>query len=298
VTRDGVTVAVGVNVGSVDDARAAAGADLAGLVRTEFLFLDRDSAPGVEEQEAAYREIAEALGGRRITLRTLDAGGDKPLRYLPAPAEGNPFLGVRGLRHSLTHPELFADQLLAIVRVAHDVPVSVMFPMVSTVGELTAARRMLDDAIARDGRGTPGDLHVGIMVEVPAAALKSGAFTAYVDFVSVGTNDLTQYALAAERGNAALAEVADPWDPGVLRLIDAACRGVAGKATVAVCGEMASEPAAVPLLTGLGVRELSVTPRAIPAVKEAVRAVSVRECAALAARALEQPDAAAVRALA
>jgi phosphocarrier protein FPr len=170
-----------------------------------------------------------------------------------------------------------------------------MFPMVSTVGELVAARTMLDDAIGRDGRGEPAGLHVGVMVEVPAAALKAAVLCAYVDFISIGTNDLTQYALAAERGNAALAALADPWDPGVLRLIDAACRGVAGRATVAVCGEMASDEAAVPLLTGLGVRELSVAPHAIPAVKDAVRATSVNEAAALAARALDLPDGAAVR---
>ena len=134
-TRDGTTVVVGANVGSVADARAATahGAELAGLVRTEFLFLDRDTAPGIDEQEAVYREVAAALGGRRMTVRTIDVGGDKPLSYLPGAHEANPFLGVRGIRHSLTHPALLADQLLAIARVAHDVPVSVMFPMVSTV---------------------------------------------------------------------------------------------------------------------------------------------------------------------
>ena len=147
VTRDGVTVPVGANVGSMDDARAAAahGADFAGLVRTEFLFLGRQDAPDIEEQLAVYRKIAESLDGRRITLRTLDVGGDKPLEFLPTPAEVNPYLGIRGIRLSLAHPELLADQLLAMVRLAQQTPVSVMFPMIATLDELFAARGLLDD---------------------------------------------------------------------------------------------------------------------------------------------------------
>ncbi|HEY0536336.1 MAG TPA: phosphoenolpyruvate--protein phosphotransferase [Actinoplanes sp.] len=292
VSRDGVTVAVGANVGSVADAYAAAtyGADMAGLVRTEFLFLDRDAAPDEDEQEATYRAIAAALDGRRVTLRTLDVGGDKPLRYLPGPAEENPFLGVRGLRHSLAHPDLLAVQLRAMLRVARDHPVNIMFPMVSTVDEVIAARRLLDHA--------PDALRVGIMVEVPAAALKAASFAPYVDFVSIGTNDLTQYTLAAERGNAALAALADGLDPGVLRLIDTVCRAAEGHFEVAVCGELAADPAAVPVLTGLGVHELSVAPPTVPAVKELVRGLDMKAAAALAAAALSQPSAEAVRALA
>nr|WP_296067266.1 phosphoenolpyruvate--protein phosphotransferase [uncultured Actinoplanes sp.] len=291
VTRDGVTILVGANIGSVDDARAAAGADVAGLVRTEFLFLDRDSAPGVDEQVATYRAIASALDGRRITLRTLDVGGDKPLRYLPGPVERNPFLGVRGLRHSLNHPDLFADQLLAIARVARETPVSIMFPMVSAVDELIRARRMLDEAIAQAGRSD--DLQVGIMMEVPAAALKAAAFASHVDFFSIGTNDLTQYTLAAERGSAELASLADGLDPGVLRLIDAVCRGAGERVLVAVCGELAADETAIALLTSLGVRELSVAPPLVPATKEVVRATTLDMSGAAAA--LELPDAAAVR---
>ncbi|MFI6073534.1 phosphoenolpyruvate--protein phosphotransferase [Actinoplanes sp. NPDC051343] len=290
VSRDGVTVSVGANVGSVADAAAAAayGADMAGLVRTEFLFLDRDAAPDADEQEATYRAIAAALGGRRITLRTLDVGGDKPLRYLPGPAEENPFLGVRGLRHSLAHPDLLAIQLQAMVRVARDHPVDIMFPMVSTVDEVIAARRVLGQV--------PETLRVGIMIEVPAAALKAAAFAPYVDFVSIGTNDLTQYTLAAERGNPALASLADGLDPGVLRLIDTVCRAARGHFEVAVCGELAADPAAVEILTGLGVHELSMAPPAIPAVKELVRGLDLKEAAARAATALTLPSAAAVRA--
>ncbi|GAB1689830.1 phosphoenolpyruvate--protein phosphotransferase [Krasilnikovia sp. M28-CT-15] len=299
VTRDGVSVAVGANVGSVAEARAAAagGADLAGLVRTEFLFAGRDAAPGADEQEAAYRAVAEAFGGRRITVRTLDAGGDKPLPYLPVAVEANPFLGVRGIRRALAHPALLAQQLTAIVRVARGTPVSVMFPMVSTVDEVVRARRLLDDALARAGGKRPAGLRVGMMVEVPAAALKTAAFVPYVDFLSIGTNDLTQYALAAERGNPALASLADPLDPGVLRLIDAVCRGAGGRVHVGVCGEVAADETAVPLLVGLGVRDLSVAPPAVPIVKEAVRGTVLDRAAATATRALAVADAAAVRAL-
>jgi phosphocarrier protein FPr len=299
VTRDGVAIEVGANVGSVEDANVAArcGADLAGLVRTEFLFLGRTSPPDVDEQEAVYREIAEALGGRRITLRTLDVGGDKPLSYLPSAAEVNPFLGVRGIRLSLAHPAVLADQLLAMVRVAHEVPVSIMFPMVSTVDEVVRARRLLDDAIKLADSGEPAGLQVGIMVEVPAAALKAAALAPYVDFFSVGTNDLTQYALAAERGNHAVASISDGFDPGVLRLIDAVCRGAGDRALVAVCGEMAADERATGLLAGLGVRELSVAPRAVPVIKETVRGVDLRRASFVATTALDAGDAAAVRAL-
>jgi phosphocarrier protein FPr len=284
VTRDGVTVGVGANIGSVDDARAAAalGAEFAGLVRTEFLFLGRHDAPDVEEQIAVYRKIAESLEGRRITLRTLDVGGDKPLEFLPAPAEMNPFLGVRGIRLSLAHRELLTDQLVAIAQVARHTPVSVMFPMVSTVDEILTARELLADAIARTGPTQPADLLVGMMVEVPAAAMKAATFARHVDFLSIGTNDLTQYALAADRNNDAVAALGDTFDPGVLALIAATCRGAKGRAAVSVCGEFAADERAVQLLVGLDVGALSVTPPAIPGTKEAVRAVDGRDARRLA----------------
>lgn len=299
VTRDGVQILVCANIGAPGEARdaVASGADGAGLVRTEFCFLDRDDAPDIDEQEAAYREIAEAMAGRRTTLRTLDVGGDKPLAYLPQPVEANPFLGVRGLRLALARPALFADQLLAIVRVAHDHPVDLMFPMVSTLGELFAARRALDDAVAAAGRDEPAGLRIGIMVEVPAAALKAAAFAPHVDFLSIGTNDLTQYAFAAERGNDALTALADPFDPGLLRLIAETGAVAAEDLLVAVCGEFAADERATALLVGLGVRELSVAPAAVGVIKAAVREVNATAAADLARRAVTAPDAAAVRAL-
>jgi phosphoenolpyruvate-protein kinase (PTS system EI component) len=285
-TRDGVRVLVGANIGDPGDAAAAVGADLAGLVRTEFLFLDRATAPDVDEQVAAYRQIADGLGGRRITLRTLDVGGDKPLPYLPLPAEANPFLGLRGIRLAGAHAGLFRDQLLAAVRVAHETPVSLMFPMVAVLDELLAARRELAAVIAAEGRGEPPGLQVGIMVEVPAAAVKAAAFVPHVDFLSIGTNDLTQYALAAERGNPAVAQLADPLDPGVLGLVDAVCRAAGGRALVAVCGEAAADPVAARLLVGLGVRELSVVPPAVASTKQTVRGLDSAAAAAAARAAL------------
>ena len=297
VTCDGVTIPVGANIGSVDDARAAAahGADFAGLVRTEFLFLGRQDAPDVEEQLAVYRKIAESLDGRRITLRTLDVGGDKPLEFLPTPAEVNPYLGVRGIRLSLAHPELLANQLLAMMLLAQQTPVSVMFPMIATLDELLTARTLLDDAINRVGRGHPQELRVGMMIEVPAAALKAAAFARHVDFLSIGTNDLTQYALAADRNNDAVASIGDAFDPGLLQLVRATCQGAAGQASVSVCGEFAADERAASLLIGMGVDALSVTPPAIPATKEAVRAVNSLDARSLSAEVLAADSAAAVR---
>ncbi|WP_426565976.1 phosphoenolpyruvate--protein phosphotransferase [Angustibacter sp. McL0619] len=285
-SRDGTAFAVLANVGSVADARASlsAGADGAGLVRTEFLFLGRGAAPDIDEQQAEYQAIAEALSGRRVTLRTLDVGGDKPMSYLPVPFEENPFLGRRGIRLSLDHRDLLRDQLVAICRTAQGSPTNVMFPMVSTLGELHEARQVLLDAAGPTG--PPDDLRVGMMVEVPAAALKIETFLPYLDFVSIGTNDLTQYTLAAERGNGAVAALSDALDPAVLQLIDHVCRAARRRVDVAVCGEAASDELAIPVLVGLGVRELSVSPYAVPRVKAAVRELDVEQCIALAQKAL------------
>jgi len=286
VSRDGTLFSVGANVGSVADARSslAAGADRAGLVRTEFLFLGRSTAPDIAEQQAEYDAIARALAGRRIVLRTLDVGGDKTLSYMPMPVEANPFLGRRGIRLTLDHRDLLHDQLVAICETARRSPTSVMFPMVSTVGELLEARQILTEASG--GSGLPPGLRVGIMVEVPAAALKIETFLPHVDFVSIGTNDLTQYALAAERGNGGVAALSDALDPGVLHLIDHVCRAASGRVEVAVCGEAASDELAIPVLIGLGVRELSVSPYAVPRVKAAIRDLDLERCSSLAQQAL------------
>jgi phosphocarrier protein FPr len=226
-------------------------------------------------------------------FRTLDAGADKPLPFVPAEPEANPYLGVRGIRLVLRHPRLLRDQLQAICAVAADAPVSVMFPMVSTVDELRAALAVLDEACAGE---RPDGLRIGVMVEVPSAALKAAAFAPHLDFFSVGTNDLTQYALAAERGNPALGTLADPLDPGVLHLVDALCRN-AGTASVSICGEAVADPDAVPLFVGLGVDSLSVAAPSVPATKQAVCLVDKAEAAKVAIQALHCATAAEVRQL-
>jgi multiphosphoryl transfer protein len=303
VTRDGVAVHVAANIAGPQDvpAAVAAGADGVGLLRTEFLFLEADHMPAEGEQERAYREAAEALAGRPLTIRTLDAGADKPLPYLPLAPERNPFLGVRGLRLGLTHPDLLLGQLRAVLRVAATHPLRVLFPMVTTVDELLRARELLGEArasLAASGAAAPQHLEVGIMVEVPAAALTAEAFVPHVDFFSVGTNDLAQYALAAERGNPDVAALNDPLHPAVLRLIHlTVTAAVEGGKWVAVCGEVAGDPVAIPVLVGLGVTELSMVPAQIPLAKQAVRATDAAAARRLAGAALAAASAAEVRRL-
>lgn len=297
VTSDGTLVEVAANVGSVADTRQAIeeGADGVGLLRTEFLYLDRREAPDEDEQEATYRQIAAALEGRPLVLRTLDVGGDKPLPFLPRPREENPFLGVRGVRLGLAEPELLLVQLRAALRVAHDHPLRIMFPMVTTIGDWEAARALVARAGAEVG-GIPARLELGVMVEVPSVPLIAERFAPVVDFFSVGTNDLTQYTLAAERGNPHLTGLADALHPAVLRLIELTCRAAAAHGRwVGVCGELAAEPAAIPILVGLGVTELSMSPIAIPRAKQVVRGTDSNDARALAAEVLELGSAEDVR---
>ena len=303
VTRDGARVRVEANVAGPQDigAAVAAGADGVGLLRTEFLFLAADHLPGEDEQETAYRAVAEGLGGRPLTLRTLDVGADKPLPYLPLEREPNPNLGLRGIRLGLSRPEVLTAQLRAALRVAADHPLRVMFPMVATVDEVRRARELLDAARASliaEGTSVPERVEVGIMVEVPAAALLVEAFVPLVDFFSIGTNDLAQYVLAADRGNAEVAALADALHPAVLRLIDTVVRAAAeGGRSVAVCGELAGDPLAIPLLLGLGITELSLAAARIPLAKQAVRATDLGAARRLAAQALAAGSAAEVREL-
>jgi phosphoenolpyruvate-protein phosphotransferase/dihydroxyacetone kinase phosphotransfer subunit len=301
VTRDGVQIEVAANAGSVQEAEAAAtaGADGIGLLRTEFLFLGRETMPDEEEQEVVYRRIAEVLDGRPLILRTLDVGADKPLPYLPRADEDNPFLGVRGIRLSLIEPELLSAQLRAALRVARDHPLKVMFPMVTTADELRAAMGLMAEARAalgwKDG-WAPEGFELGVMVEVPAAALTAAAFASRVDFLSLGTNDLSQYVAAADRGNRQVAPLADAVHPAVLRLVRMVVEAAEAHGRwVGVCGEVAGDPAAVPLLLGLGVHELSVVPPAVAAVKQAVRETELGSARALAALALALDSSGAVR---
>lgn len=297
VTVDGTVVEVAANVGSVADAFQAmeAGADGVGLLRTEFLYLDRREAPTGEEQERTYRQIAEALEGRPLVLRTLDVGGDKPLPFLPRPREENPFLGVRGIRLGLAEPDLLLTQLRAALRVATDHPMKIMFPMISTLGDWEAARALVARAAGDAGKIPPG-VELGVMVEVPSLPLIAERFAPVVDFFSVGTNDLTQYTMAAERGNADLAGLSDALHPSVLRLVEWTCQAAAAHGRwVGVCGELAADAAAVPVLLGLGVRELSMSPIAIPRIKEVVRRVSAADARALGREALAMSTAEEVR---
>ncbi len=303
VTLDGVSVRVEANIAGPRDVpeAVASGADGVGLLRTEFLFLGAAAMPDEDEQAATYEAVAAALGGRPLTIRTLDAGADKPLPYLPLAAEANPFLGVRGLRLGLLHPDQLRCQFRALLTVAATRPLRVMLPMVSTVDEVRRARELLAEARATleaRGAAVPARLELGIMLEVPSAALVAEHFAPLVDFFSVGTNDLTQYAMAAERGNSDVAALADPLHPAVLRLIErAAAAAAAAGRPVAVCGEVAGDRLAVPLLVGLGVRELSMSHALIPAAKQAVRAADTRAARRLAKAALAAESAAAVRRL-
>ena len=296
ITQDGIAVEVAANIGSVDEASRAAlaGADAVGLLRTEFLFLEAGSMPDEATQARAYSEIARRLQGRPLTIRTLDVGADKPLPYLRSVPEDNPALGLRGIRLGLAMPEVLLTQLRAVVTTARSFPVRVMFPMVASADEVTRARAILDDVIGSD----PVALEVGVMVEVPSAALSASRLADQVDFFSVGTNDLSQYALAADRGNPEVSRLADAHHPAVLRLIGEAVEAARPQGKwVGVCGELAGELDAVGLLIGLGVRELSVAVPAVARVKEMVRAVHSGECSRLARAALELADGAAVRQL-
>src|ERR671934_916456 len=303
VTRDGREIEVVANIGSPDDVPAAIenGAEGVGLLRTEFLFLEREPMPSEDEQYAAYTSVARALEGRPLVLRTIDVGADNPLTYLPREPEANPFLGVRGIRLGLEQTELLRTQLRAVLRTAAEFPLKVMFPMVATLDELGQAKAILADVRAglqRDGVPTSDELEVGVMIEVPAAALAAEQFAGAVDFFSPGTNDLVQYTMAAERGNASVAGLADGLHPSVLRLIRIVADAAAEHGRWAgVCGELAADPEAVPVLVGLGISELSANAPAIPGVKQAVRRVEAQAARVLAERALELASAAEVRAL-
>ncbi|MCU0491922.1 MAG: phosphoenolpyruvate--protein phosphotransferase [Chloroflexaceae bacterium] len=303
VTSDGLRVEVVANVSSEAEAENALvnGAEGVGLLRTELLFVDRPTAPTEEEQLVLYRAIADTLERRPLIIRTLDIGADKPVSYLPQPAEANPALGNRGIRLARTMPELLRTQLRAIWRMGPGYPVKIMFPMVATTDEIRALRQLAAEVEAElraEGIAVAEQVEIGIMVEVPAIAVQAAAAAPLVDFFSIGTNDLTQYTMAVDRTNAAVSHLSDALNPAVLRLIEMTCNAAsaAGK-WVGVCGELAGDPLAAPLLVGLGVKELSASPANIPAVKAAVRATSQAQATELARRALACESAAQVRAL-
>lgn len=277
-TKDGHRVQLLANIGDPSDAEPAAraGAEGVGLFRSEFCFLDREQPPTVDEQVTAYRRVFSAFAGRKVVIRTLDSGADKPLAFLTSDDEENPALGVRGLRTALRSPELLDQQLEAIARAAaaETAQVWVMAPMVSTVTET----EQFVAACTAHGLDVPG-----VMIEVPSAALLAGPILARASFASIGTNDLTQYTMAADRLLGSLAELSDPWQPAVLQLVATTCAGGAQQGRpVGVCGEAASNPVLAVVLVGLGITSLSMTARAIPDVAAVLAEVTVEECRELA----------------
>ena len=301
---DAVPVVLAANVGSVREAEAAAaaGAQAIGLVRTELLFLGRSTAPGLDEQRSLYRRIAHALPGRSVVFRTLDIGGDKPAPYLPADAEMNPALGVRGVRLSLSRPDLMETQLRALLEADPESPLHILLPMVATVDEVAAARRAIDAAAAASrhaGAAIASDVRLGIMIEIPSAAILADAFAPLVDFFSIGTNDLVQYTLAADRTNAALSELATPLQPAVLRLVGLVTEA-AGRygRPVTICGEAAADPLAAALFIGLGVDELSVAPASLERLRPILSGLDPAACREAAQRATTAANVSDVRAIA
>jgi len=298
-TADGTRIEVFANIGSATEAEAAVrnGAEGCGLLRTEFLFLERQSPPDEQEQTTQYQRIATALQGRPLTLRTLDIGGDKPIPYLPLPHEDNPALGLRGVRTSLWRPDLLRAQLRAVLSIRPLGQARVLLPMITDPAEIRTVRNMLDEERRAIGRSAPIDL--GVMIETPAAAVMSDRIAAEADFVSIGTNDLTQYTLAMDRGHPELAARLDALHPAVLRLIArTAAAAISHGRRVAVCGGLASDPAATPILIGLGVHELSMVPSVIPQLKALISGITLDTCRDLARQSLELETAEAVRALA
>ena len=309
VTHDGRQVKVMANICGVADAQIALdnGADGVGLLRSEFLYLERDTAPTEDEQLEVYQAIAlqshyanaEILSSHPLIIRTLDIGGDKPLSYLHLPSEANPFLGWRGIRVLLDYPDLLKTQLRAIVRASHQHPIKVMFPLISSVREVRAAKALLTTVQSELHQADiPFDeaMEVGIMVEVPAAVVMADQLAAEVDFFSIGTNDLSQYVLAADRTNPKVATLADAFEPAVLRMIQQTVIAAHNAGIwVSICGELASSVLATPILVGLGVDELSMNPPAIPAVKAAISQLTMTEAEVIAREVLQLPSADAVR---
>ncbi|MEH2255243.1 phosphoenolpyruvate--protein phosphotransferase [Nostoc sp.] len=304
ITRDGRQVSIFANIGSINDVQVAvaSGAEGVGLLRTEFLYLDRTSAPTEEEQLAVYQAIAQVLDNRPLIIRTLDVGGDKPLPYLRIGLrEANPFLGWRGIRFCLDHLDLFKTQLRAILRASVGHQIKIMLPMISTVTEVRAAKVILGEVQAelnQAGISFDAAMKVGIMVEVPSAVAIADQLAAEVDFFSIGTNDLSQYVMASDRTNPRVANLVDALHPAVLRMVQQTVQAAhAAGISVGLCGELAAETLATPILLGLGLDELSVNPQSIPRVKQAIARLSIVESEAIAVSALQQDSAEYVREL-
>lgn len=301
ITLDNQTVHVMANLGDVKNAETAVkhGADGVGLLRTEFVFMKHSQMPDINAQIEDYKQVFDAMGKRPVVVRTLDIGGDKPLAYMPLPHEENPFLGVRGVRLSLRKPEMLKQQLIALIQASKqsspNQDLRIMFPMIGRVPEWLKVREILQEVLAENPHNK---LQVGMMIEVPSSAIIAEKFAPHVDFFSIGTNDLTQYALAIDRGHPVLSREADGLHPSVLKLIENTVKSAHkyGK-WVGVCGELAADPQAVPILLGLGVDELSVSTSQIPLVKMQIRSLSKKDCQSIAEKALDCATVGEVRAL-
>ena len=303
VTADGTRVELLANVNGVNDAQQAVqvGADGVGLYRTEFLFLTHPSVPSEDEQLAAYREVIEVSPHKRVTVRTLDLGGDKQVPYLGSHREANPFMGWRSIRLSAAHPEFFQTQLRAILRAGRFGQISLLFPMISTLDEIQRLKRVIEKArLSLQRQGTPfaDNIPLGIMLEVPAAALCVDDLLDEVDFVSIGSNDLIQYVMAADRDNPKVAHLCEPFNPAVLRLLQQVIKTCTERGKpVTLCGEMAARPRCFLPLFGMGLRRLSMSPAFIPPLKELVRSTTLHDAREIAERVLRMKRAGEVRSL-
>jgi phosphoenolpyruvate-protein phosphotransferase len=300
VTKDGTTIELVANIGSPNEAAAAValGARGVGLFRTEFLFLERSTPPSEDEQAKAYGQVVAAFAPHPVTIRLLDVGGDKPIPYLPLTPEENPFLGVRALRLADRQPQIFVTQLRACYRAAAGGHVKIMAPMVADAADAATFRRLADQArkeLVGEGR-TIGEVDLGVMLEIPSSILTADTYVRDLGFVSLGTNDLLQYTLAADRGNAALERYRDPLHPALLKLIRLAVEAAdRSGAEISVCGEMAGDPEAALMLIGLGVRVLSMTPASIATVRRAIRGAVAKDLERVAIASLGDASAADVR---
>ena len=300
-TRDGRVIEIAANIGQPHDTAEALnfGAEGVGLFRTELLFINQDRAPNEDEQFEAYRQVAQAMGQRPVIIRALDVGGDKPLPYLKPGDEDNPFLGLRGIRFCLAYPDLFKTQLRAILRASPGHNLKLMFPMVGTLTELQAAKQILADVrqeLKQANLAYDEPMEVGIMIEVPSAVIIADQLAAEVDFFSIGSNDLAQYVMAADRGNSRVTTLANAMHPAVLRHIQQTAQAAhAAGIWVGLCGELAGNDLAAPLLIGLGLDELSMSPPNIPAVKAAIKQVTVEQARQIAYQALRLESAEAVQ---
>jgi len=292
-TKDGKRVEVVANIGNVEGAKSAVknGAEGVGLLRTEFLYLERKKLPTEEEQFQVYKDILDVFGDMPVILRTLDVGGDKEIPYMGLEAESNSFLGQRALRLCLARPDIFKPQLRAALRASAGYNLKIMFPMVATASEVRAARKVLDECSAEleeEGVQMAAEIEIGIMVEIPSAALVADQLAKEVDFFSIGTNDLSQYTMAADRTNPKVAELSDAFFPAVLRLVREVIRAAHKEGKwVGMCGELAGEPLALPILLGLELDEFSMNPPMIPLAKQIIRNLDTRDMKEIADQALE-----------